>query len=137
MEQKFVPQFKSKRFRSEKVFNVWLDNSTKYQIEFYDNGQDLLKIWVHSSGEILHCNLQSGIWNGKFINVHSIALKPTNYLEMYFEDRIGGDVGFRVMKFQIQKIITIDQLSTMDDGNKPPIKKRGRKKLNKSLKLKI
>jgi len=64
-----APQFKELRFKSEKEFKVWLDSHTSKIVHLVDNGQDLMCIWLHESGEIVHCNAQGGIWNGKFVDM--------------------------------------------------------------------
>ncbi len=61
--------FKELQFNSEQEFENWLGETTFKKIFFRDNGQDLMKIHVAQSGEIIYCNMQSSIWNGKFVNM--------------------------------------------------------------------
>ena len=70
-------QFKEITFKSEKEFNEWLEKTTHEKIFLKDKGQDLMKLWVSESGEILHANMQSSIWNGRFVNMETLA-KNTN-----------------------------------------------------------
>lgn len=63
------PQFKDLTFKSQKEFNEWLGKTADKQIILEDLAHDLTKIWVHESGEILHCNFHANIYNGKFINM--------------------------------------------------------------------
>jgi len=49
-------QFKEITFKSETEFNEWLEKTTHKKIFFKDKGQDLMKLWVSESGEILHAN---------------------------------------------------------------------------------
>ena len=70
-------QFKEITFKSEKEFNEWLEKTTHKKIFLKDKGQDLMKLWVSESGEILHANMQSSIWNGRFVNMETLA-KNTN-----------------------------------------------------------
>ena len=67
-------QFKGLRFKSEKEFSEWLNSHTYKIVRLADNGQDLLCIWLHKSGEIIHCNAQSGIWNGKFVDMEKLEV---------------------------------------------------------------
>lgn len=70
-------QFKEITFKSETEFNEWLEKITHKKIFLKDKGQDLMKLWVSESGEILHANMQSSIWNGRFVNMDTLA-KNTN-----------------------------------------------------------
>ena len=70
-------QFKEITFKSETEFNEWLKKITHKKIFLKDKGQDLMKLWVSESGEILHANMQSSIWNGRFVNMDTLA-KNTN-----------------------------------------------------------
>ncbi len=70
-------QFKEITFKSETEFNEWLEKTTHKKIFLKDKGQDLMKLWVSESGEILHANMQSSIWNGRFVNMETLA-KNTN-----------------------------------------------------------
>lgn len=60
-------------FNKKAEFDKWLKETSYKTIWFKDNGQDLLKIWVAESGEILHANTQARIWNGKFIDMENIS----------------------------------------------------------------
>ena len=66
-------QFKELMFKSETEFNEWLEKTTHKKIFLKDKGQDLMKLWVSESGEILHANMQSYIWNGRFVNMETLA----------------------------------------------------------------
>lgn len=70
-------QFKEITFKSEKEFNEWLEKTTHKKIFLKDKGQDLMKLWVSESGEILNANMQSSIWNGRFVNMETLD-KNTN-----------------------------------------------------------
>ena len=63
------PQYKNLTFETPEGFDQWLQATCYCTVEFQDMGQDLLKIWLAESGEILHANLQAGIWNGRFANM--------------------------------------------------------------------
>lgn len=66
------PQYKDLTFATKKKFEKWLNTTTYCIIDLEDCGQDLLRIWAAKTGEILHCNLQGRIWNGKFINMEEL-----------------------------------------------------------------
>lgn len=70
-------KFKEITFKSEKEFNKWLEETTAKKIFLKDKGQDLMKIHIAESGEILHTNAQAAIWNGRFVNLETLA-KNTN-----------------------------------------------------------
>lgn len=63
------PIYKKLTFKNKRMFEKWLNKTTYKQIVFEDNGQDLMKIWIAESGEIINCNQQSSIWNGKFVDL--------------------------------------------------------------------
>lgn len=83
--QPMTPKFKNVRFKKDGAFEAWLQKHTSIEVEFQDQMQDFLKCWVHSSGEILHANLQSGIWNGKFVNIE--ALEEGQPIQLWDKDK--------------------------------------------------
>ena len=74
-------QYQNLQFDDREAFNGWLDETTHCTVEFQDMGQDLIKIWVAQSGEILHANLQASIWNGRFVNMESLTDFAPIYLQ--------------------------------------------------------
>lgn len=78
----FEPKFKTKTFKSRKAFDTWLAETTHKEIILSDLGQDMTKIYVAESGEILHCNFHAGIYNGRFINMAALDdFCPLEFLE--------------------------------------------------------
>jgi hypothetical protein len=70
-----TPQYKDKKgFETEEQFEQWLASLKPTVITFRDFGQDLQKIWVDSEGEILHANLQTSIWCGRFVNMETLSV---------------------------------------------------------------
>jgi len=65
-------QFKELTFKTDKEWKQWLEENTHKRIQFKDNGQDLMVINVSETGEIIDCNMQSMIWNGRFVNLKKI-----------------------------------------------------------------
>lgn len=63
-----TPQFKELRFETEELFQEWLKATTAKVIRLEDLGQDMQVIHVHETGEILHCDWNSRIYNGKFMS---------------------------------------------------------------------
>lgn len=88
-------QFKEIRFKTEADFKEWLEKTTFKKIFLKDKGQDLMKLWISESGEILNANMQSLIWNGRFVNLETLA-KNTN-LCFWNKDKSEWDV----MDFEI------------------------------------
>lgn len=68
------PQFKDLKFESIVAFNAWLKDKKHKTIVLFDQGQDLTKMYIHESGEILHCNYHASIYNGKFLNKHMMRV---------------------------------------------------------------
>lgn len=68
-----VARYKNRRFKSEGAFQKWLKLTATRTVEFEDFGQDLQRIWIDERGEIIHCNAQSGVWNGMFLSIEQIA----------------------------------------------------------------
>lgn len=88
-------QFKEITFRGEAEFNEWLEKTTYKKIFFKDKGQDLMKIWIAESGEILHANLQSSIWNGRFVNMEN--LEKDSFIQFWNNSKSEWDI----MSFEI------------------------------------
>lgn len=72
MEKK--SEYKDLKFKSKQAFEEWLSETTYKTIHFTNKGQDLLKIWIAKNGEILHANMQALIWNGRFVNIETLAV---------------------------------------------------------------
>lgn len=93
-----TPKYRDLRFNKVDTFNRWLDEKATKIIWFEDEGQDLNAIWIDDEGEILHCNLQTEIWCGRFVNVNE--LKEGEPVKMHFEH-----TGWRtMMKLIVEKI---------------------------------
>lgn len=67
-------KYKDLRFNTEKEFDRWLAKTATMTIDFKDHGQDLVMIWIDEEGEILHANLQTAVWCGKFVNTQKIIM---------------------------------------------------------------
>lgn len=72
MEKKMIPQFKDVQFRSKSKYEEWLAKMTYMVLQFADLGQDLSTMCLHNSGEILDCDFNEDIYNGKFVNLHAV-----------------------------------------------------------------
>jgi hypothetical protein len=66
------PKYKELRFDSEASFKKWLDKTTSKTLRFQDMGQDLQRMHIAESGEILHCDFHANIYNGKFVNTEKL-----------------------------------------------------------------
>ena len=71
--EKVKAKYKNLKFKSTKEFEKWLEKTTKYKIEFKDDGQDFLYWWLDERGEVLHSSMQSSVWNGKIVNTCSLG----------------------------------------------------------------
>lgn len=68
------PQFAGLNFLNLSAFKAWLKNHTWKIIEFQDLGQDMQRMYIHKSGEILHCDFHSQLYNGKFVNLDTLNI---------------------------------------------------------------
>ena len=66
------PKFKDLKFESHKDLEKWLKSNSKFILELQDKGQDLLKIWVHKTGEILDCNANQNLYLGEFVDLEKL-----------------------------------------------------------------
>lgn len=103
MDKKELPisKFKDIVFKSEKEFSSQLTTNMKYIVEL-DGSQDLSKIWVHESGEILHCNMQASVWNGAFIDIKKSEEECRLWLYHPSYDK-----DYKLMDFIVEKIIEV------------------------------
>ena len=68
-----TPKYVAENFNSQKEFDQWLAKTTFKELILADLGQDMTKIYVAESGEILHCNFHSTIYNGRFVNMAELS----------------------------------------------------------------
>ncbi len=73
-KQGYTVENKNKKFKTKSGFERWLDKNGKYIIEFVDKGQDCLEWVIDERGEVLHANLQSGIWNGRIVDLETLKV---------------------------------------------------------------
>jgi hypothetical protein len=74
-DQKYFPEYKDKKFKSEQEFKDWLEKISITKICFKDNGQDCLYWYIDDGGEILHCEpFQSAIWNGRIVDLETVKI---------------------------------------------------------------
>ena len=66
------PKFKDLKFENHKELEKWLKSNAKFILEFEDKGQDLLKMWVHKTGEILDCNANQNLYLGEFVDLEKL-----------------------------------------------------------------
>lgn len=93
-----LPKYKTLTFETEEGFDTWLKTMAKKIIHFKDEGQDLIIMWVDSEGEILHCNLQTSIWCGRFVNMDKLEVGHNIELQDTQKDQ------WNQMKFIIDKV---------------------------------
>lgn len=68
-----TPIYKHLTFGSPMLFDKWRAETATILVDFRDNGQDLLRIWIAGNGEIIDCNLQAWVWNGKFVKLDELV----------------------------------------------------------------
>jgi hypothetical protein len=72
-KMKKEPQFKDLKFSSKKLLTAWIQKVGYAAIYLKSFGQDMQKIYVHKSGEILNTDFNQEIYIGKFINMEKLA----------------------------------------------------------------
>lgn len=85
LSNQMKPQFNELTFKSEAELNKWLKKVTFKIIDLEDNGQDMQKIWVHETGEILNSDFNSQIYIGKFIDMKKLSVG--NCLNIFEDDK--------------------------------------------------
>jgi len=97
-----IPQFANCEFNNIKAFNTWLNTHTYKVIRLYDNGQDLLSLHIHQSGEILEASGQQRPWTGMFVDLNRLENgKPIWMYQIY-----GPKKGWTEMDFIAETIET-------------------------------
>lgn len=96
-----VSEYKDMKFNSYGELDTWLNKTASYIINLLDNGQDLQKIWVHESGEILNTDFQGSVWIGSFI----FGIKDINEFDFLLLYNPRFDNNYREMRFQVDEII--------------------------------
>jgi len=77
-------QFRLLTFKSKEDLSDWLNKTAFRIINLKGYGQDMLTIWAHDTGEILHCDFHSQIYTGKFIDMKKLC--TGNHLNIW-DDR--------------------------------------------------
>ncbi|RWX03389.1 hypothetical protein [Flavobacterium cerinum] len=82
----YTPKYKAFKFNNQSEFDIWLEKTTAYVVEFFDDGQDLLKIYVAENNEIIHSEYfgSAHLYNGAFIvenpvEFHGLKIYNPNY----------------------------------------------------------
>ena len=73
MKIELKPEYVTQKFKTKKEFGEWLADTTFKKLILSNLGQDVRKIWVAKSGEILHSDFQSSLYNGKFLNMAELS----------------------------------------------------------------
>lgn len=103
-------KYRNLKFETDKAFKNWLDETATDKIELIDKGQDLTTIWIDQHGEILHCNLQTSVWCGKFV-----CLSELREGDNIFISGIGKDkISFTEMDFVLESKTKLMQTGTVN-----------------------
>jgi len=94
-----VSRFKTLKFPTPAEAENWLKQTTAKIISLKDQGQDLQKLWIHESGEILDTDFNQEIYIGKFVNMANLT--PDECLETWNNETGGWDF---YQKLVIEKI---------------------------------
>lgn len=68
-KQKINAEHRDRKFKNKTEFGRWLSATAVYRIEFKDKTQDCTEWFIDEGGEVLHADMQSGIWNGKIVDL--------------------------------------------------------------------
>ena len=74
LKQGYEPAYKSKKFKTEKDFDVWLKKIARYKIVFKDVGQDCLEWFIDKRGEVIHSKFQASVWNGGMVDLFNLEI---------------------------------------------------------------
>lgn len=83
-------QFNHLTFSTHAEFSEWLSKHKHQTILLEDKGQDIQKIIIHETGEILDCDFCSGLYNGKFVNLEKI--KAGEPIELWNDTKSDWDI---------------------------------------------
>lgn len=97
----YKPQYVDLKFNSEGEFEAWLKETTKYEVTFYDEGQDLLQFYIADNMEIIHTKISSlgSIYNGSVVtNGIPVDLAMLQIYNPKFEET-------QYIKYQIDRVV--------------------------------
>ena len=92
-------QFKHLKFKTDKELQKWLLKNSYRAIYLQSLGQDMEKIQIHKSGEILDTDFHSKLYVGKFINVD--ALRVDVPLQIWNDDESNWTIYSRLIPEEI------------------------------------
>ncbi len=99
-----IPQYKDEIFATQKEFDTWLAEKTHTIIVYADLGQDLQRMWVAETGEILHCDFQSWIYNSSFVNMAELEdFTPVQILRNGEWQRMNGLLVNEINRAEVKK----------------------------------
>lgn len=67
-----ISEFKDLRFESQAEFDKWLMKKTHKKILLVDYGQDIRKMNIAKTGEIIYCDFLANIYKGRFVNLWNL-----------------------------------------------------------------
>jgi hypothetical protein len=69
MKAKFIDL----KFVSSTHLSQWLAKETYKMVDLKDKGQDMQRIWIHKTGEILNADFHSALYCGKFVDLTNLS----------------------------------------------------------------
>jgi hypothetical protein len=73
-KQKLNAEHRDRKFKDKTEFGRWLSATAMYCIKFKDKTQDCTEWFIDEGGEVLHADMQSGIWNGKIVDLSCLKV---------------------------------------------------------------
>ena len=68
------PKYKELTFGNYRELKDFLIDTAAYRIVLEDRGQDLQSMHIDRDGEILHCDFNANIYNGRFVNIDKLTI---------------------------------------------------------------
>lgn len=99
-DQKFAPEFRDLRFKTEEEFTAWLEAHKAYYVKLEDQGQDFIGFWLDKGGEIIYTNIASmgGPFNGSLIDLDRLKVgRPPEIMDV-------AAMANRPLRYKVTKI---------------------------------
>lgn len=104
-KQKYAPQHKDLRFKTEAEFNKWLEATARYHVKLEDQGQDLLGLWLDEGGEIIYTDIpqMGGAFNGQLISLFNLQKgEPPEIMDV--KAMANRQLRYSVTKIEVLKV---------------------------------
>lgn len=99
----FRPEYQDLKFKNEEAFLIWLVETTEVAVVLKDSGQDLLKLYVAKSGEVIHTEIPTlgNIYNGSLLLDNTEIMIASDHIRLWvpkFKDVVQ-------FKYEVEKVL--------------------------------